>query len=314
MEKSPQLMRGPLGSIHSDCLESPALSRGLKWIGLSLGGLIAVLVVVGLSYSILGWTRLHGTVVPPPGLRAVPTDSTTLARGQHLLRIYGCQDCHGADLSGRVFPDIPPGQFVAPNLTRGRGGIGATFQAADWDRAIRFGVRPDHTSLVPVMPYRLFNHLSDADATALIAYLERVPPVDHLLPPTTIHLLGYFVAGFADRKRFFGDRSRPAASAPARGTAAYGAYIASTICADCHGAELQGGKHPEPDAPPAPSLLPAAYWPEPTFAATVRTGIAPGNRKLNEWMPARRLQYLTDDELEAVYAYLQTLKLGTTPR
>lgn len=290
------------------------MSRGLKWIGLSLGGLIGVLVAAALTFFVIGWTRLRGTFVPPPGLTAVPGDSTTLARGEHLLRIYGCQECHGADLGGRVFLDIPPGHFVAPNLTRGHGGIGVTFHDADWDRAIRFGVRPDHTSLVPVMPYRLFNHLSDADAAALIAYVERVPPVDHLLPATSVHLLGYVVAGLADRKRFFGDRSQPAAAAPAPGTAAYGGYLASTICADCHGAELQGGKHPAPDAPPAPSLVPAAYWPEATFAATVRTGIAPGNRKLSEWMPAKRLQYLTDDELQALYAYLQTRKPGTTAR
>jgi len=48
------------------------------------------------------------------------------------------------------------------------------------------------------------------------------------------------------------------------------------------------------------------------FAANVRTGIAPGNRKLNEWMPAQRLQYLTQDELQARCAYLQT-RAGRSP-
>jgi mono/diheme cytochrome c family protein len=286
------------------------VSRKLKWISLSLGGLVAI----ALTFFVVGWTRLRGTFVPPPGLTEVPRDSATLARGEHLLRIYGCAECHGSDLSGRVFPNIPPGHFVAPNLTRGRGGIGAAFRDGDWDRAIRFGVRPDGTSLVPVMPYRLFNHLSDADAGALIAYVERVPPVDHIVPATTVHLLGYILAGFPGGRRLFGDRSRPVAVAPPPGTAAYGAYLASTICADCHGAKLEGGKHPAPDAPPGPSLLPAAYWPEATFAATVRTGIAPGNRKLDEWMPAKRLRYLTDAELQALYAYLQTLKPRTTGR
>ena len=290
------------------------MSRGLKWIGLSLGGLLGLLVAGGLLFLVIGWTRLRRVFVPPPGLTAVPADSTTLARGEHLLRIYGCQECHGADLGGRAFLDIPIAHIVAPNLTRGHGGIGAAYRDADWDHAIRFGVRPDHTSLVPVMPYRLFNHLSDVDAAALIAYVERVPPVDHLLPSTTVRVPGYVMVGLADRKRFFGDRSQPPAVAPPAGTAAYGAYLVSTICADCHGAQLQGGRHPAPDAPPGPSLVPAAYLPESTFAATVRTGIAPGNRKLNPWMPAARLQYLTDDELQALYAYLQTRKPSTEGR
>jgi hypothetical protein len=94
------------------------LSRGLKWIGLSLGGLVAV----ALTFFVIGRNRLRREFVPPPGLTAVPGDSTTLARGEHLLRIYGCQECHGADLSGRVFADIPLGHFVAPNLTSGQGG------------------------------------------------------------------------------------------------------------------------------------------------------------------------------------------------
>jgi hypothetical protein len=40
----------------------------------------------------------------------------------------------------------------------------------------------------------------------------------------------------------------------------------------------------------------------------VRTGIAPGNRKLSDWMPSQRLKYLTDEEIQALYAYLQTLR------
>jgi len=284
------------------------MSRILKWIGISLAGLAGMLGIAALVVFCIGRARLRGSFVPPIGLTAVPADSLALVRGAHLVRILGCPECHGDNLAGQIFVDIPPGRFVASNLTRGQGGIGRGFRDEDWDHAIRFGVRPDHTSLVPVMPYRLFNHLSDSDAAALIAYLERVPAVDDVLPPTVVRVPGYMILGLADRKRFYGDRSRPPVASPSPGTAAYGAYLASTICVDCHGQGLQGGKHPAPDAPPGPSLMPASYLPESTFAATVRTGIAPGNRKLNEWMPAARLQYLTDEELRSLYAYLQTLQ------
>jgi cytochrome c553 len=290
------------------------LSRALKWIGISLGGILGLLCVAALVFFLVGRARLNRKVAVPAGLTAVPGDSSALARGEHILRIHGCQGCHGEDLSGRVFLDIPLGRFVATNLTRGRGGIGATYHEEDWDHAIRFGVRADHTSLVPIMPYRLFNHLSDADAAALIAYLKRLPPIDNLLPSTSIRLPGYIMVSLTDMQGLFGRLSQPPPAAPPSGTAPYGAYLASTICVECHGEHLQGGKHPAPDAPPAPSLVPAAYWSQSEVAAAVRTGIAPGNRKLSDWMPSQRLQYLTDEEIQGLYAYLQTLRPSTTGR
>jgi cytochrome c553 len=284
------------------------LPRALRWIGISLAGIVAALCVAVLVLALIGRARLNRSHSLPPGLTAIPGDSSALARGEHILRIHGCQECHGEDLRGQVFLDIPLGRIVAPNLTRGHGGVGATYRAEDWDHAVRFGVRPDHTSLVPVMPYRLFNHLSDADAAALIAYLIQLPPIDNLLPPTTVRLPGYVVVGMGGMEGLFGRLGQPPSATPLPGTAAYGAYLASTICVECHGEHLQGGKHPAPDAPPAPSLVPVAYWSQPAFAAAVRTGIAPGNRKLSDWMPSQRLKYLTDEEIQALYAYLQTLR------
>jgi cytochrome c553 len=213
-----------------------------------------------------------------------------------------------------VFLNIPPGLFIAPNLTGGLGGIGKTYGDGDWDRAIRYGVRPDHSSLLPVMPYQRFNHLSDSDAAALIAYLKALPPIDNQLPPTTMRLPGYIIVSLADMEEFRGRLSKPPSVSPPPGTAAYGAYLASTICAECHGDRLQGGKHPAPDAPPGPGLAPAADWSQPEFAAAVRAGMAPGGRKLSNWMPSEQLQYLTDEEIQALYAYLQTLKPEATNR
>jgi cytochrome c553 len=42
--------------------------------------------------------------------------------------------------------------------------------------------------------------------------------------------------------------------------------------------------------------------------------MAPGGRKLSNWMPSEQLQYLTDEEIQALYAYLQTLKPEATNR
>lgn len=65
--------------------------------------------------------------------------------------------------TGRVFLDEPAiGRFVASNLTRGKGGVGASYTDDDWVRAIRHGVGPDGKALL-IMPSQEFFNLSDAD-------------------------------------------------------------------------------------------------------------------------------------------------------
>jgi mono/diheme cytochrome c family protein len=118
-----------------------------------------------------------------------------IARGKYLAEIGGCSHCHtpgyllgkpdmarqlgGSDVGFDV-PDL--GVFVGPNLTPDQDtGLGA------WSRqqivtAIRTGVRPDGRILVPVMPWRSFAALSDADAYAIADFLKSLPPVSHKVP------------------------------------------------------------------------------------------------------------------------------------
>lgn len=287
--------------------------KALRWTGIVLGGLIAVLAIVAAGFFVVGRSRLARKYDPAPTLAGMAPDSTALARGEHIARIHGCRDCHGKDLGGQVFLDIPPGRFVAPNLTAGRGGVGRRYRDADWDRAMRQGLRADSTSLINIMPYQLFNHFSDADAGALIAWLKSLPPVDHELPASSVRLPGYMMVSLADMNDFRGRLIRAPAQSPLPGTAEYGAYLASTICVECHGKDLRGGKHPAPDAPPGPSLFVAASWSQTEFATAVRTGVAPGGRQLGAWMPRHRLQYLTDEEIQALWAYLQSLRGAQAP-
>jgi mono/diheme cytochrome c family protein len=282
--------------------------KAIKWVGIVLGGLAAVLAIAAAGFFAVGRSRLTRKYDPAPTLTEAAHDSAALARGEHIARIHGCRDCHGKDLGGQVFLDIPPGRFVAPNLTSGRGGVGGRYRDEDWDRAIRQGLRADSSSLINIMPYQLFNHFSDADAGALIAWLKSLPPVDHELPASSVRLPGYVMVSLADMNDFRGRLSRAPAESPPPGTAGYGAYLASTICVECHGKDLRGGKHPAPDAPPGPSLFVAATWSHAEFTTAVRTGVAPGGRKLSPWMPSHRLQYLTDEEIEALWAYLQSLR------
>lgn len=280
----------------------------LKWAGIGLGALLVLILIVGATLFFRGQSHFTQTHDVTPTLTSVPMDSALVARGEHLARIHACTECHGERLEGRVFVDVPPFRAVAANLTPGAGGIGAAYTDADWDRAIRHGVKPDGRGVL-IMPARAYNRLSDADATALIAYLKQVPPVDQVLPATELKALGRVIAGTGGLtlEEFIApEASRRTAPAPGP-TEAYGAYLAHITCAYCHGQDLHGGKSPDPDVP-SPGLQAAGAWSTADFITTLRTGVNPGGKHLNpDLMPWRAFRHMTDDELTALHAYLRTL-------
>ncbi|HEX2190154.1 MAG TPA: c-type cytochrome [Longimicrobiaceae bacterium] len=284
------------------------MRKWLKRIGLGLGGLAVLALVAAAALYAVGRSRLERTYEAPPArLAMIPDDPASVERGRLIATSRGCLECHGERLGGEVFLDIPPGKIVAPNLTRGRGGVAGRYADADWDRAVRYGIRPDGHPILPFMPFRLYNRLSDADAAALIAYLKQLPPVDNELPATEVRVPGYLmVAMMGDDLRGGVDGAPRRATPPPGPTAEYGAYFASTVCVECHGEDLRGGEHPAPDGPPGPSLEAAGTWTYEQFATAMRTGRAPA-RTLSEWMPTKYFAELTDTELRALHAYTKTL-------
>jgi cytochrome c553 len=285
------------------------MRKVLKWLGIVLGSVLGLIVVAVLALFLRGTSRLNATHKAPDTLVSGFGDSASLARGEHIMRIHSCQVCHGERLGGAVFLDIPPALAVASNLTPGRGGVGATYSGEDWDRAVRYGIRPSGKMLLPFMPYRLFNNLNDVDAGHLAAYLESLQPVDNELPASKAKFLGRMILGVQQvlpQKR--ADSIPVLEPAP---TAAYGKYIASTTCVECHGEQLQGGKHPDPNAPAAPALHRTGAWTPEQFALALRTGRTPERQITDEYMPWKYYAHLTDVELGALQAYIRTLKVPT---
>lgn len=89
---------------------------------------------------------------PTPSITA-STDAVLIERGRHLATTVSvCVDCHGENLGGQVFIDDPAlGRIVALNLTKGKNGLGSELSDSDIARVLRYGVKPDGTS-VKVMP------------------------------------------------------------------------------------------------------------------------------------------------------------------
>lgn len=290
------------------------LLRVLGWIVAGLGALVVVAVAaVVIVYN----SRANKAYAVPEAAVVIPTDAEAVARGEHLVKaVGGCVGCHGEDLAGGPVIDDPAlGTIYSRNLTSGQGGVGAELSDADFVRAIRHGVKPDGKSLV-VMPSYDYQHLADADVAAIVAYLRTLPPVDHVIPDPTLKPLGLVLTVLNALPTFPAELvdHTLVPTAPAAGvTTEYGEYLVSVAgCSGCHGAGLAGGVVPGsgPDAPPAPNLTPSGelgQWTAEMFVTTLRTGVRPSGTPLAGDMPWREYGQMTDDELAAVFMYLQTL-------
>ncbi len=299
----------------------------LKWLGIGVGSLVGVAAVLVFALFLRG--RSKASSAPQITLQAMApaTDSAAVARGRHIATaITGCEMCHGGPgLRGAQFPT--PAMLVsmaAPNLTRGRGGVGADYTLSDWDRAIRHGIGKDGRSLM-IMPSEAYTNLSDADLAALVAYLQSIPAADTAYPPRRIGVLGGAIVGAGLFPLAPEMIQRDSVGAKAQSgepgvNPNYGRYLASVAgCRTCHGPNLEGTK-PSPGGgpPPAPSLVAfAADRTVDVFRTTLRSGRTPsgGGRALNpEFMPWPIYARMTDDELHAIWLYIQSLPASSTAK
>jgi len=289
------------------------MRRLLRWIAISLGSIVAVVVGIVLGLFVLGRVKageLPEFAVQPP---LIPSDRASIARGRHLAEAVAlCTECHQNGLRGRNlgFPSLVA-RLVATNLTSGEGGVGGRYTAADWDRAIRHGIARDGRKLV-VMPSESYSEMTDSDFAALVSFLNTLTPVDNELPASRIGVLGSALIG-AGRFPFPADVVNHEAVGQrtvTKGvTVEYGSYLATLAnCRACHGPELRGTTS-RVGPPPAPSLIDSTRdWSADDFRKAIRSGRTPAGRALDpQKMPWPRLANLTDDELDAVFEYVRSI-------
>jgi len=295
------------------------IRKNFKWIGMVSGSLVGLLVLAFVVLYIIGsvkWSRMHGKYDVPAETITVPTDEASIARGEHVATLHLCRICHTEALSGQSVSVPGMLTLAIPNLTSGAGGVGGANTDEDWIRAIRHGVGHDGRGLA-MMPSSTFYYLSDDDLGALIAYLKSLPSVDNELPRTDLGPMGRVMLALGQLPPdivpnvIVIDHDAPRPVGPEPGvTVEYGEYLART-CALCHGPDLNG-QTVVLDGPPilTPNLTPGGelgFWSEEDFITTMRTGVTPGGKQLNSAMPWKYLGQMTDDELKAVWLYLQSL-------
>jgi len=285
------------------------MKRWLVRILLILGSLIGLILVAVVALNLVSMSRQRRTYDIPTSSLVIPSDSASIARGEHLVRsVSVCMDCHGKDLGGQKVIESPPmGRLWATNLTAGTGGIGKSYSVADWERSIRHGVGPDRRSLV-FMPSEAYQSLSDADLAAIIAFIQKQPPVDRVRPATQVGPLArmlHVAVGFPLLSAAIVDHGMKPAHVTAGRTLEYGAYLAGASgCRACHGAELAGTGNP---ACPNITRGVIGQWSESDFTRVLQEGKRPDGTTLTDEMPWKSFASMSDDEIGALWLYQQSV-------
>ena len=160
-----------------------------RWIKISAIALAAVTAVAGIAFATalhLGERKMHRRIAVNPPAVAAATEATSIERGRYLFMSRGCADCHGATGVGKDVVNEPrrPADPRAEHHA-GQGSVVASYQAADWVRSIRHGVKPNGEPIL-VMPSEDYNRLTDADLAALVGFVRQLPAAEG--PGATIRL------------------------------------------------------------------------------------------------------------------------------
>lgn len=298
------------------------MKKFLKWIGIVL--LVIIIGILGTGFYLVKKADkiLAKKFNIDPPVFAIPGDSLSIAKGAKFAML--CTDCHGKKLEGFAFFNDPKlGILHAPNLTRGKGSAVSYYTDKDWIQSVRHGVRPNGDGLL-VMPAKDYYYMSKEDIASLIAYVKQIEPVDNVTGKNSLTTMGKILMAM----NAFGemhsasllDHSKPVGDAPAAAAnAEYGKYLLNISgCKSCHGEMLNGGKHPDPNSPPVPNLTSKGnlkHWNKDQFIATIKTGTTPEGKKLHpKYMPYASYSALSDDDLTAIYLYLQSLPPTDTPK
>ena len=312
------------------------MKRVAKFSGIVIG-----LVVLGIG----GVLTYIGTAFPK--VKAAPAIKITatpemLKRGSYLVNcLCLCVDCHSErDVTKYGWPLIPgttgkggemfdhtmgfPGTFYARNIT--------PYNLGNWTdgeiyRAITVGVDKEGKPLFPVMPYQNYGKLDSNDIIAIISYIRTLPAIKNDVPKSKAKFPMNFIMNTIPQD------ATPQAMPPKSDVVAYGKYIATAAsCIDCHTkssngkfiGELFAGnfEFPMPDGSKIRSanITPdketgIGNWTKEMFLHKFKMyadsnyyapDIKPG--QINTIMPWDNYAKMDSSDLNALYAYLQTIK------
>jgi mono/diheme cytochrome c family protein len=216
---------------------------------------------LGLGVSLLGAVAplgCTGKYIRDTNNEVVTSTPERLARGSYLVnQAMACGACHtprqGGTLLGGERPDrvlagttleLRPGgiKVWAPNLTPDvETGLGG-WSDDEIMRAVRDGVGKDGRLMFPMMPFSSYQHVSDEDLRAVVAYLRSVRPVKNRRALAK-NEVGFFVGLLIDRGAIAHEPAHdvPPPPRPEVDQLAYGEYVMRLgHCWECHSATGSG--------------------------------------------------------------------------
>lgn len=266
----------------------------------------------------------------PEGAGAQDTDIAK--RGEYLIIAGGCTSCHtdtkgkGKPFAGGAGIETPFGTFYPPNITPDpQYGIG-NWTEAQFDEAMREGVRPDGAHLFPAFPYTSYTKIRTEDVKAMFAYLQSIPAVPEPSKPHDIAFpfswrflqLGWKILFFRQGE-FVSD---PGKSEQIN----RGAYLSNALahCGECHTPRnMLGGLDRDrwmagtgdgPEGAKVPNITPdpetGLKWSAEEIADYLKAGMTPDGDFAGSLMAdviSHNTGKMTADDVAAIAAYLKSL-------
>jgi len=288
--------------------------RILRGIGYAIAAFLLLIVGIYAKAYFAVEKRLSKTYEVTIQPRSLQTDSSIVAEGKRLAQTKDCGGCHGADLGGKIWLDNPLlGKIVAPNLTKGEGGLPPDYSANDWLRALKHGLKRELTPL-KIMPSHELARLTEQDMNALIAYCSQLPSVDRTLPSSSLGVAGYILADWNQIPLISAediDHALPLRkSIPQDETVEFGKYL-TVSCEGCHRKQMKGGPPVAPGFPAVADISSTGNpgrWTVQQFITALQTGKTPEGKQLKpEEMPWTAFRNYNETELKALFMYLRTL-------
>ena len=269
---------------------------------------------------------------------ALAQTSAPAAKGEYVARAGDCVACHslpgGKAFAGGLKMGTPMGAIYSTNITPDpETGIG-NYAFEDFDRAVRAGVAKDGHRLYPAMPYPSYAKITNDDMHALYDFfMKQVPPVKQANKPSEIPAYLAFRWPLAIWNMLFTERGAYVAKQGHDAAWNRGAYLVEGLghCGACHtprgwafqeaatddssSAYLQGA---ELDAWSAPDLrgdvrTGLGAWSQADIATFLKTGHNDRATAFGSMLDVvnNSTPYLSDDDLNAMAAYLKSLPAGT---
>jgi len=256
---------------------------------------------------------------------------TPVERGAYLVNvIMACGNCHtpmgpkgplpGMDLAGGTPFEEKIFTAHAANITQDKEtGIGA-WTDAQIAKAIREGIRPNGSLIGPPMPIELYRGISDSDIGAVVAYLRTVKPVANKVAKSEYRM---------PLPPAYGPPVVSVPDVPRSDKVKYGAYLAGPLghCIECHTPMLPTGQRDFKNATGAggfelrgpwglsisANITPhrdtgIGKWTDAQIKRAITHGVRADNSPLNPPMGFAYYAHLKAEDLDALVAYLRSLK------